>query len=223
MFRRSFASVLILAAALALRAAAQQPVAYQLDADSTLTGDFCQGPCACAMGTISGPLGGEFTLVFDHADPLFSVYRIEGAYLVGDLFDFRAIEFRGSGTYRIGGEVALMHQMELLLTDVEVTYQFDSGLVPVDGDHPFPRIGIIAQSDLVGCTQYHIDLRATPSGCGADLNGDWEVGLPDLAILLHNFGTTTGATHDDGDLDGDQDVDLADLSELLSEFGTRCV
>lgn len=222
MFRNSFAAFFVFSAGLILPAAAQQPIPYVLDADSMLTGEFCLGPCDCAMGPITGRLLGEFTLLFDHADPLFAVYRVEDVRFIGDLTDFRAIEFTGSGTYRIGGEVALMHQMELLLSEASGPFPFDSGLAPVDGERPFPRIGIVAQSELVGCTQFTIDLRATPSGCGADLDGDWEVGLSDLAILLHNFGTPTGATHDDGDLDGDEDVDLADLAGLLSDFGTRC-
>ena len=223
MFRHSLIGYSILLVAFTGPTLAQGPVPYSLDSDSVLTGEFCEGPCDCALPPFSGRLSGTFRLVFDHADPLFAVYRVEDVQFVGDLIDFRAIHFTGSGTYRIGGEVALFHQLELLLDETGVLFPFDSGLVPVDGDRPFPRIGIHAPSDLVGCTQFTMELRATPSGCGADLNGDWEVGLADLAILLHNFGAQQGATHDDGDLDGDGDVDLADLSELLSGFGTHCV
>ncbi|GMU83203.1 MAG: hypothetical protein AMXMBFR47_30740 [Planctomycetota bacterium] len=58
--------------------------------------------------------------------------------------------------------------------------------------------------------------------CPGDLNGDLQVGLADLAILLSNFGTPDGAGHEDGDIDGDGDVDLSDLTLLLSEFGVVC-
>ncbi len=61
----------------------------------------------------------------------------------------------------------------------------------------------------------------TPVSCPADLDGDGQVGLSDLSILLNNFGTT-GASPADGDLDGDGDVDLVDLSALLAVFGTSC-
>lgn len=55
-----------------------------------------------------------------------------------------------------------------------------------------------------------------------DINGDGNVDLSDLATLLSNFGTLSGAGAEDGDTDGDQDVDLADLSALLSDFGQSC-
>jgi len=55
-----------------------------------------------------------------------------------------------------------------------------------------------------------------------DLDGDDDVDLSDLATLLSNYGTTSGASYEDGDLDGDGDVDLADLAALLSVYGTTC-
>jgi len=45
------------------------------------------------------------------------------------------------------------------------------------------------------------------------------VNLLDLATLLTNFGTPTGATRAMGDFDGDGDVDLVDLATLLTNFG----
>jgi hypothetical protein len=58
--------------------------------------------------------------------------------------------------------------------------------------------------------------------CFGDLDGDNNVDLTDLAQLLGNYGTTSGAQYEDGDLDGDGDVDLADLSALLAVYGTPC-
>jgi len=52
-----------------------------------------------------------------------------------------------------------------------------------------------------------------------DLDGDGDVDLSDLAQLLGNYGTTSGATYADGDLDGDGDVDLSDLAALLGHYG----
>ena len=52
-----------------------------------------------------------------------------------------------------------------------------------------------------------------------DLNHDGDVDMSDLAELLGNYGTTSGATYEDGDIDGDGDVDLHDLAELLGNYG----
>lgn len=60
------------------------------------------------------------------------------------------------------------------------------------------------------------------SACIGDLNGDRVVDLSDLAELLGNYGTTSGATYEQGDLDGDGDVDLSDLAELLGRYGGFC-
>jgi hypothetical protein len=67
--------------------------------------------------------------------------------------------------------------------------------------------------------------------CHADIDGSFDciVGLTDLAVLLSNYGLTTGAHWRDGDVDpydpyfpGDGDVDLADLAELLMQYGDDC-
>jgi hypothetical protein len=60
------------------------------------------------------------------------------------------------------------------------------------------------------------------SACPGDVDGDRQVSLSDLSILLSHFGTANGATLSDGDVDGDNDVDLSDLSILLSRFGATC-
>jgi hypothetical protein len=57
--------------------------------------------------------------------------------------------------------------------------------------------------------------------CVGDLDGDGEVGLPDLTQLLSHFGDTN-ATPADGDLNADQSVDLTDLTLMLSAFGVPC-
>ena len=53
-----------------------------------------------------------------------------------------------------------------------------------------------------------------------DVDRDGDVDLADLAQLLANYNTPSGATYEMGDLDGDGDVDLADLAALLSVYGT---
>ncbi|MFQ5807637.1 MAG: M28 family peptidase [Phycisphaerae bacterium] len=64
-------------------------------------------------------------------------------------------------------------------------------------------------------------LQCVPE-CYGDLDGDNDIDLTDLAQLLANYGTTSGASYEDGDLDGDGDVDLTDLAALLAVYGTPC-
>ncbi len=66
------------------------------------------------------------------------------------------------------------------------------------------------------------DLYYTRFACPGDLDADGDVDLSDLAILLSNYGTTSGANRFDGDFDGDGDVDLSDLATLLSVYGSNC-
>lgn len=56
-----------------------------------------------------------------------------------------------------------------------------------------------------------------------DVNGDGAVTLTDLATLLANFGTLSGATRAQGDMDFDHDVDLTDLARLLAVYGSTCL
>ena len=73
-----------------------------------------------------------------------------------------------------------------------------------------------------GVDAFSVSRLICESPCFGDLTGDDQVGIADLAQLLSNYGTTSGASYADGDLDGDGDVDLADLAELLGLYGTSC-
>jgi hypothetical protein len=62
-------------------------------------------------------------------------------------------------------------------------------------------------------------VNAGPSNCLGDFDGDQDVDLQDLTLLLANFGASGAPA---GDVDEDGDVDLLDLSFLLSQFGAVC-
>ncbi len=59
-------------------------------------------------------------------------------------------------------------------------------------------------------------------GLAGDVDGDGDVDLADLAVLLANYNTPSGMTYADGDLDGDGDVDLSDLAIMLANYGSSC-
>lgn len=67
----------------------------------------------------------------------------------------------------------------------------------------------------------NVTVTAAPD-CPGDLDGDGDVDVTDLSILLSNFGISSGANPEDGDLDDDGDVDITDLSVQLGLFGTTC-
>jgi hypothetical protein len=60
------------------------------------------------------------------------------------------------------------------------------------------------------------DSRAARGDVVGDLDGDDDVDLSDLGILLADWGCTADCV---GDVDGDDDVDHADLGILLSDWG----
>jgi len=65
-------------------------------------------------------------------------------------------------------------------------------------------------------------LVTTPQeGIPGDVDGDGDVDLSDLALLLAAYGTSSGQPgyNPDADLDADGDVDLADLALLLAHYG----
>ncbi|HUU82017.1 MAG TPA: hypothetical protein VM243_00815 [Phycisphaerae bacterium] len=67
---------------------------------------------------------------------------------------------------------------------------------------------LLAQTDA--------DSRAAPGDVVGDLDGDDDVDLSDLGILLADWGCTADCV---GDVDGDDDVDQADLGLLLADWG----
>jgi hypothetical protein len=96
-------------------------------------------------------------------------------------------------------------------------------------DFALPLAGVyyvrILESDSPSQTQLYtlaVTIGTAGGGCPGDVNFDGLVDLADLARLLSNFGTPSGATREQGDVDADGDVDLHDLTLLLSRFATEC-
>ena len=131
---------------------------YRLEAGSSFSRG-CYGPCLCPIFTTKD-IRGTYTLALDHVDPLFTWYRVEKVNWVVALggVDTRVT---GSGTYRVGGEVALQQQMKLTLTiGDEGAQTFDSGLV--SGGGSFPEIDIAMSMNGMSCFDTVIDIRSKP-------------------------------------------------------------
>ena len=145
MFRR--VTELAAVAALATAASAQvgtAPTLYRLDAASTYE-EGCQPPCACPIAS-TDDLFGTLTIRFSAADPAgYLHYAIEDVNWVVDLLGNER-RVTGSGEYRVGGQFALKHELQLDLSiDGATPVRFDSGLVL--GGGAFPTIDIaIAQN-----------------------------------------------------------------------------
>jgi len=105
-------------------------------------------------------------------------------------------------------------------------------LQPIDGLMERVRIDVPADADPFNRTRLSLHIEATDDpnlaedatielvvlaclGRG-DLDGNGEVNLTDLAIMLADFGCNSNCV---GDITGDDATTLADLAILLSEFG----
>lgn len=125
----------------------------------------CFDPCDCPAG-VPRPLRGTFRLVPLAHDPLFTRYAVLGVR-------WRVLEgrppparprlrlIRGSGSYRVGGEFAVMQQMQLDLDLGDgVPARFDSGLVVGGGSFPSIDVGLSMHGRV--CFDTAIDLHARP-------------------------------------------------------------
>jgi hypothetical protein len=100
--------------------------------------------------------------------------------------------------------------------------------IPVDLDGSARRQDAIDTPDTGNGLAPIVDMGAfefgdeSPHACPYDFDGDNIVGLTDLAIVLGNYGSTSGMTYEDGDGNCDGDVDQGDLLNLLEAYGTQC-
>jgi hypothetical protein len=101
------------------------------------------------------------------------------------------------------------------------------GVFELGGTIGQPDAGVMTGGtfELVGGFWAAVVVSGDCGDCVGDVNQSGAVDLADLALLLSNFGTLSGATCGQGDIEpasGDGDVDLGDLATLLSSFGTIC-
>ena len=117
----------------------------------------CFGPCACPVLFLNG-MKGTFDLRHVGFDGLYENYEVLNvSWTVPDTT--ASFTIQGSGTYRVGGEVAIQQEMKL---DLSVgggpPLRFDSGLV--SGGGSFPRITVdisLHQNTACRDTVIHVD------------------------------------------------------------------
>ena len=117
----------------------------------------CFGPCLCP--DLLSRLQGTFSLQQVGFDPLFTYYRVgDVRWTVTGVTSNLTI--LGSGTYKVGGEFAVQHQMSLdLSVDGGALQHFDSGLKLGGGEFPAnrnryltsPESGVHRYRDARGC------------------------------------------------------------------------
>jgi hypothetical protein len=134
------------------------PVLYRLESGSSFTRG-CHPPCECPLFT-TNDIRGTYTLAVDHADPLFTYYRIQNVNWTVTI-NGADTRITGSGTYKRGGEVGVQQQMTLTLTvGSEAPQGFDSGLVT--GGQSFPEIDIAISTGNTACFDTSIGIVSRP-------------------------------------------------------------
>jgi len=156
--------VYALAALLSLPAEAQPALngpLYRLEPGSTFSRG-CFPPCLCPVFS-TDEIQGTYALTFDHADPLFAHYVVDEVNWIVTMGG-EEVQITGSGTYRLGGEFALLHQMVLELTiGDEPPQTFDNGLI--SGGAEFPAmINIAISINGMFCFDTVIDIRSSLAG-----------------------------------------------------------
>ena len=184
----ALASIIVFVSLLAATPAhpqASDPVPYALASPPSQFEWGCFGPCACPV-LIRSPLTGTFVLRQSQVDPLYTYYDVlDVRWQVPDAT--QPVAITGSGTYRRGGEFALMEQLTLDLSFNSGPLQhFDSGLNPPTA--PFPEIHTRASLHGEACHDSVVEVDAKPSSVSGV--GD----RPQAASLTAAPNPFTGAT-----------------------------
>lgn len=134
----------------------------------------CMWACACPI-LLRGPVQGGFRITETEPDPLYRNFLVTGVdWKVDETTWQPAMRFTGAGTYRVGGEVAVQHQLVLDLSiDGGTPLHLDSGLVPGGGEFPSFTIDIFRHGPTGPCydTLVHVVARPAVTGVEDDARG----------------------------------------------------
>lgn len=138
---------------------------YSLNKDSSFE-QGCFPPCVCPVMT-EAPVQGTFLLAGTGFDGLFYTYDVTEVNWIFTVNDTTTL-VTGSGTYKIGGEVALQQELslELQMGEGGRVEHFDSGLVPVSkrASLPFPDIQLTISTNGQVCFDTVFNVSASPAG-----------------------------------------------------------
>ena len=150
--------VLLQATLLSGQTGTPAPWVYMLDKSSTFQRG-CFDPCTCPI-LDKTTLGGTFKLTFSHSDPLYQYYDVTDVSLKTTIAGVPA-RITGSGTYRMGGEVAVEQELDLdLVVEDEPVAHFTSGRVV--GPSHFPRIDLTVSINGVYCYDTVLAISSAP-------------------------------------------------------------
>jgi hypothetical protein len=139
-------------------AVARGPIVYTLGRTAAFERG-CFGACMCPVSE-PGRLRGRFVLTPAGFDGLYEHYDVTGVDWVVRL-PRGTIHATGSGTYRIGGEFAIVQQLTLDLSlDGGAPQRFDSGVVA--GGPRFPAIDLPISLNGMVCFDTVFFVRARP-------------------------------------------------------------
>lgn len=111
---------------------------------------------------------------------------------------------------------------KLIPSDPSTQLHFGSA-VAVSGNQAFVGVPNASEGTTFGIgAAYWFDLGCTP--CSGDADGDFDVDLSDLGIVLGAFSACPGDSSFDSaaDLDNNGCIDLSDLGIILANFGSTC-
>jgi hypothetical protein len=124
-------------------------------------GSYLVDDCRCGRPAVMIPVQGTFTLVPGVVDPLFEHFTVRGLRLAGGVAGI-SHQVTGTGTYRRGGEVAIVEEMTLAVTIGDrAGVTLASGLVVPTTAAPWLEIDLV-ETPVDRVQFYALHVVATP-------------------------------------------------------------
>jgi len=198
---------------------------YTLVAGSAFTEELvCLPPCSCEYAKWAGPMTGTFTLTRAVSGPIFDEYNLTNASFTASVKG-QKVKMTGYGHYVIGGDFVVQQQLTLDLMVDGTLEHFDSGLVMMDPNMPFPQISI-SPAGNVGCGINTVTMMAMPGNTVCYPNCDASTNLPllnvnDFVCFLGMFASGSPYANCDGSAQ-EPVLNVNDFVCFLNAFAAGC-